>query len=97
MAITTYDIGTNGNGNITVDSDMPNRGPDVGSGTGFWLKARSGNTGNVFFSYVSSSSDADSSGFELAPGESIPVQVLNLNELYFTADTAGNKIAWIKF
>lgn len=97
MSIETYDIGLNGIGNITVDSDQPDQGPDVGSGTGFWLKARSGNTGNVYFSYVSASSDADSTGFELAAGESIQVQIKNLNELYFTADTDGNQIAWMKF
>lgn len=97
MTISTYDIGAGGIGNIAVDSDQPNRGPDVGSGTGFWLKARSGNTGNIHFSYVSASSDADSTGWELAAGESVPVQVFNLNELYFTADTVGNQIAWMKF
>lgn len=97
MTIETYDIDAGGIGNITVDSDQPNRGPDIHSGTGFWLKARSGNTGNTFASYTSTSSDADSTGFEWAPGEAYPVQVLNLNELYFTADTVGNQMAWMKF
>ncbi len=95
--ISTYDIGVGGIGNITVDSDQPNQGPNVGSGTGFWLRARSGNTGNVQFSYVSASSDADSTGFELSAGDMVPVQIANLNELYFTADTNGNQIAWMKF
>lgn len=97
MTIETYDIGTGSTGNITVDSDMPNQGENVGSGTGFWLKARSGNTGNVYLNYVSASSDADSTGFELAAGETIQIQVKNLNELHFTADTAGNQICWMKF
>lgn len=94
MTISTYSIaGVDGVGEITVDSDQPNQGPDVGSGTGFWLKARSGNTGNCRASFVSS----DSAGFEWAPGEAYPVQIANLNELYFTADTNGNQLTWMKF
>lgn len=96
MTIETYDIGAGSTGNITVDSDMPNQGPNVGSGTGFLLKARSGNTGNTFINYVSASSDADSTGFELAKSEYISVHVSNLNKLYFTADTVGNQITWMK-
>lgn len=94
MSISTYSIaGVDGVGNITVDSDQPNQGPDIGSGTGFWLKARSTNTGNCFISFVSS----DSAGFELAPGEAYPVQIANLNELHFRAATNGNQLAWMKF
>ena len=97
MSIETYDIGIGGIGNITVDSDQPNQGPHVHSGTGFWLKARSGNTGNVFVNYVSASSDADSTGYELAAGETIQLQVTDLSGLYFTADTNGNQICYSKF
>lgn len=93
MSISTYSIaGVDGVGEISIDSDQPNQGPDVGSGTGFWLKARSGNTGNVFASFVSS----DSAGFEWAAGEAYPVQISNLNELYFTG-TSGNKMTWMKY
>lgn len=92
--ISTYDIaGADGIGNITVDSDQPNQGPNVSSGTGFWIKARSGNMGNCQAHFI----DSDSNGFEWAPGEAYPVQIFNLNELYFRADTNGNKLTWMKF
>jgi hypothetical protein len=92
MTIETYDIGIDGIGNISVDSDQPNQGDDIDSGTGFWLKARSTNSGVVRFSGVSS----DSSGFELAAGDAIQVQVRNLSELYFTG-TNSDEICWMKF
>lgn len=79
--------------NITVDSDMPNQGPNVTSKNGFRLKARSTITGNVYFSF---DSGVDSSGYELAAGEAEFVQVQNLNELWFFSDTAGNQIVALK-
>jgi len=94
IAISPFAGGTSDDvGNITVDSDQPNQGPNKTSTNGFYLKARSGNTGNVRFSF---DSGGDSDGYELAAGESIPVQVQNLNELWFTTDTAGNKFCWLK-
>jgi hypothetical protein len=79
--------------NITVDSDMPNQGPDVQLDNGVQLKARSTVSGNVYFDFTS---DADSTGFELAAGESVFVQVQNLNVIWFYADTAGNQICALK-
>ena len=80
-------------GNITIDSDQPNHGGDVSLPNGIYLKARSTNTGLVFFG---SDSGVDSSDFELAAGETIPVQIQNLNELWFYSDTVGNQVCWIK-
>lgn len=93
MSISTYDIsGVDGIVEISIDSDQPNQGPDVYSGTGFLLQGRSTNSGVVRMSFVSS----DSAGFEFAAGERNPVQVFNLNELYFTG-TAGDKMVAMKW
>ena len=80
-------------GNITTDSDQPNQGPNVSLLNGAWIKARSSNTGVVFFGTDSS---VDSSGYELSAGNVILVQVQNMNELWFRADTVGDKFCWLK-
>lgn len=86
-------IDGNGNGNITVDSDQPNQGSNISLPNGLWLKARKTNTGVVYFSF---DSGVDSTDFELSPGDIILVQVQNLNEIWFKADTVGDKFCWLK-
>lgn len=81
-------------GNITIDSDQPDQGGNYTAINGFWLKARAGNSGVCRFSFDSAT---DSDGFELSAKEVIQVQVQNLNELWFTADTVGDKISWLKY
>ena len=78
---------------ITVDSDMPNQGPNVALDNGARVKARSANTGNVYFSF---DSGVDSTGYELAGGDAEYIQIQNLNELWFYSDTAGNQVVVLK-
>lgn len=80
-------------GNITVDSDQPNQGSNITLLNGVFLKARSTNTGLVFFGF---DSGVDSTDFELSAGDVIAVQVSNLNQLWFYADTVGDKLCWLK-
>jgi hypothetical protein len=93
MNISTYDIaGANGITEITIDSDQPNQGPNVHSGTGFLIQARKLNSGVGRVSFVSS----DSAGFEIEASKTFPFQVFNLNELYFSG-TSGDKFVALKW
>ena len=80
-------------GNITVDSDQPNQGSAITLANGVYLKARSTNTGLVFVGF---DSGVDSTDFELSPGDTIPIQASNMNQLWFYTDTVGNKLCWLK-
>jgi hypothetical protein len=71
------------------------KGPNVDNPSGFFIKALSGNTGNVYVGNVNGDIDSGNS-FELAPGDLIIVQVVNLNELWFDTATNGNKLCWLK-
>ena len=94
MSITTYDVaGANGVTEFSIDSDGgPTQGPNVRSGTGFWIQARSTNSGVAKGSFV----ESDSAGFEWVAGDAFPIQTFNLNTLYFTG-TAGDKLVALKF
>lgn len=69
------------------------QGGNVSLRNGVYVKALSGNTGKV---YVWWATGDGRTGYELSPGEVVPVQTSNLNEIWFDAATNGDKFCWIK-
>lgn len=59
------------------------------------VKALAGNTGIVYVGNDGAGDVTSSNGFELSTGESVLLQVPNLNELRFDAATNGDKLCWI--
>lgn len=57
------------------------------------VKARPGNTGNVWVAGASTVSHT--SGYPLDASEGIALRVSNVNLLWYWCDTAGDKICWI--
>jgi hypothetical protein len=81
-------------GQITVTTaGTAVQGSDV-PGSLFSLKAHPDNTDTVWVGEVSGDV-ASSNGFPLNSGESVVVQVANLNHLWFDADVNGEKICWL--
>jgi hypothetical protein len=64
-------------------------------GNVFALKAHPDNTDVIWVGNVSNDV-ASSNGFPLEPGETLMVQLGNLNELWVDADVNGEKLCWIK-
>lgn len=64
----------------------------------FILKAHPDNTDAVWVGNDDAASPdvSSSTGFPLDPGESMVIEVPNLNNLWFDADVNGEKICWIK-
>lgn len=63
------------------------------------IKAVASNAGNVYVGWVSGVTKVDGStdtttGFELAPGEVLPVEVDNLSRLYYICDNAGDDLTY---
>ena len=63
--------------------------------SGFFIRALSGNTGNVYVGNNGSDDVASTNGFELAPGDQIYIEAPNLNELYFDVATGGDAVSWL--
>ena len=63
--------------------------------TGFFIRALSGNTGNIYIGNDGADDVASTTGFELAPGDQVYIEAPNLNELYFDAATSGDKVSWL--
>jgi hypothetical protein len=83
-------------GQITVTTaGTAVKGPNVVNASGFYIKALSGNTGKVYVGNVNGDIDSGNS-FELAAGDLIIGQVVNLNELWFDAATSADKFCWLK-
>jgi len=61
----------------------------------FALKPHHDNTDAIFVGNVSGDV-TNANGFVLETGETLIVQVANLNQLYFDADVNGEKICWMK-
>ena len=84
-------------GQITVTTaGTAVQGPNVSNAGGFFLKADPDNTDAVFVGNDGAGDVTANNGFPLNTGETILVQVSNLNYLWFDADVSGEKIAWIK-
>jgi len=60
------------------------------------LKAHPDNTDAVWVGNDDAGDVTNANGFPLEPGETIILQVGNVNELWFDADVNGEKIAWLK-
>lgn len=59
------------------------------------VKALAGNTGIVYVGNDGAGDVTSGNGFELSTGESVLLQVPNLNELRFDAAEDGDKLCWI--
>jgi hypothetical protein len=69
----------------------------AGASGGIIIKALSGNTDDVFVggsSSVTNTGAAATDGFPLAPGESVPIDLYNANDLWFKG-TIGDRIAFL--
>jgi len=72
------------------------QGSNVPLDNGVWIKALNANTGLVFVGNNGSGVVSSTTGFELAPGEVIPVPVANLNEIWVDSAVNGEGICWLK-
>ena len=82
-------------GQITVTTaGTAVQGPDA-PGNLFALKPNHDNTDAVFVGNVSGDV-TNANGYVLETGESVVVEVANLNQLWFDADVNGEKICWLK-
>jgi hypothetical protein len=67
--------------------------PDIELSNGAYIKGLGDNTGKM---YVWNATGDGRTGFELSAGETIPVQVANLNMIWIDASVGGEKVCWIK-
>ena len=83
-------------GQITVTTaGTAVQGTSTGNYTGFFVRALSGNTGNVYLGNDGADDITSGNGYELAPGDQIYIEAPNLNELWFDAATSGDKFSWL--
>ena len=66
------------------------------AGNLFAIKAHPDNTDVIWVGNDGANDVAATNGFPLKPGETIVLNVSNLNKLYFDADVSGEKACWIK-
>ena len=60
----------------------------------FTLVAHPGNTLNVYVGNDGADDVSATTGVALAPGDQLKVNVKNLSELWFDAETSGNDCTW---
>ena len=70
------------------------KGTDAPGGL-FSIKPHHDNTDVVWVGHVTNDV-TNANGFVLNVGESLVIELANLNQLYFDADVNGAKICWIK-
>jgi len=56
------------------------------------VKAFPNNSGNI---YIGKDDVSSNVGFVLAPGDSVTIDIDNVNKLYATSDIDGDKVCWI--
>ena len=84
-------------GQITVTTaGTAVQGTNIGLANGVYLKADPDNTDAVFVGNDGADDVTNANGFPLGVGETILVQVSNLNMLWFDADVSGEKICWLR-
>jgi hypothetical protein len=66
------------------------------SGNLFAIKAHPDNTDVIWVGNDGADDVSSANGFPLEPGETIVLNVSNLNKLYFDADVSGEKVCWVK-
>ena len=82
-------------GQITVTTaGTAVQGDDV-PGYGFFIQALSGNTGLVYVGNDGAGDVTSANGLEMQAGDTIYVEVPNLNMLYFDAATNGDKFSYL--
>ena len=82
-------------GQITVTTaGTAVQGSDV-PGTMFSLKAHPDNTDTVWVGEDGAGDVSSANGYPLDAGESVVLQVADLNHLWFDADVNGEKICWL--
>ena len=83
-------------GQITVTTaGTAVQGTSTPNYTGFFIRALSGNTGNVYIGNDGAGDVTSANGYELAPGDQIYIEVPNLSDLWFDAATNGDKFSWL--
>jgi len=83
-------------GQITVTTaGTAVQGTSTPNYTGFFIRALSGNTGNVYLGNDGAGDVTSANGYELAPGDQIYIEVPNLSDLWFDAATNGDKFSWL--
>jgi hypothetical protein len=97
VASVNVDVDTAVSGQITVTTaGTAVQGGNVELSNGVYVKALAGNTGVVYVGNDGAGDVAAGNGFQLSAGEVVPVQVSNLNQLWFDAATNGDKFCWLK-
>jgi hypothetical protein len=82
-------------GQITLTTiNQSYAGPDI-PGDSFLIKALSSNTGIVYVGNDDGSVSA-TTGYPLSAGESVYIELSNLNSLRFLGSVAGQKVAWLR-
>ena len=71
------------------------QGSDV-PGSIFAIKAHPDNTDTVWVGEDGAGDVSAANGFPLNAGESVVVEVANLNHFWFDADVNGEKLCWLK-
>ena len=66
------------------------------NGKHFVIRALAGNTGVVYLGNDGAGDVTSANGHELSAGDSVPIYVANLNEVYFDAATSGDKFSWLR-
>ena len=66
------------------------------AGDMFAVKAHPDNTDAVWVGQDGAGDVTNANGFPLDPGETIVLNIANLNLVYFDADVSGEKVCWIK-
>lgn len=83
-------------GNVVVaEVGTAIQGTTVTLTNGVYIRYGSTNSGYGYVGNDGSSDVASTSGYELAPGDQIIVQVANLNDLYFDASTTDSTFFWL--
>jgi hypothetical protein len=72
------------------------QGTDVSFSNGVFVKALAGNTGVVYVGNAGDGTVSATTGFQLAAGDVILVQVSNLRDLWFDSASNGDKLCWLR-
>ena len=84
-------------GQITVTTAGTEvQGPNISLPNGVWIKALAANTGKMYIGNNGDGTVSDTTGFELAAGQLIQIQVANLKDIWVDASVNGEKVCWLK-
>jgi len=93
----SIDTTTVSSGVITVTTaGTAVQGGDVALTNGVFIRALSTNTGLGYVGNDGAGDVSSTTGFEMASGQTIVVQVDNLKQLWFDTAVSGEKFSWLK-